>query len=120
MDDWHRAITFIRARDERGAAEVVPYRWGRALINRRLNLVHDANYPRSEGEVAQLETVETLPEFRQRGFARAMLSAALAAAADYGVIFLVADADDWPQHFYQRLGFDPVGFESRFLRLLDG
>lgn len=26
------------------AEQVVPYRWGRALINRRLNRVHDANY----------------------------------------------------------------------------
>ena len=252
MDDWHRAIAFIRAHDERTAEEVVPYRWGRALVNRRLNLVHDANYLiadqldgadataliaaaeelqgplslrhrrvnvddqssanslsqgfarsgyqperfvvmvhrrrdrttdhsqvrevdwpalrparelerahqpwatpelvqqmmawhelcaravrtryfgvldhnqvvsscelRTEGDVAQIETVETLPEFRGRGFSRAVVSAALAAAADYGFVFLVTDADDWPQHFYHRLGFDRVGMESRFLRLLD-
>ena len=254
MDAWRRAISFIRAHDERTAEEVVPYRWGRALINRRLNLVHDANYLiaggvdgadaealiaaaeeiqgrlplkhrrvnvddqpaanrlsktfaargyqperfvlmehrrhpdrdvdytyvrevawsairpareldrsrqpwatpalvqqllawhelsanqiktryfaalddgrvvsscelRTEGDVAQIETVETLAEFRRRGLSRAVMSAALAAAADYGFIFLVADADDWPQEFYGRLGFDEIGIESRFLRLLDG
>ncbi|HVH65680.1 MAG TPA: GNAT family N-acetyltransferase [Candidatus Acidoferrum sp.] len=254
MDAWRRAITFIRAHDERTAEEVVPCRWGRALINRSLNLVHDANYLiadqldgadtetliaaaediqgraplrhrrvnvddqpaadllrhgfashgyqperfvlmehrrrpdrsvdhgqvrqvdwsairpareldrsqqpwaspllveqllawhelsghriktryfaavdegqvvsscelRTEGDVAQIETVETLAEFRRRGLSRAVMSAALAAAADYRFVFLVADADDWPQDFYRRLGFDAVGIESRFLRLLDG
>lgn len=253
MDDWHRAIAFVRAHDERIAEQVVPYRWGRALISRRLSLVHDANYLiadhldgadadaliaaaeeiqgrvalhhqrvnvddqsaahrmrngfaargfiperfvlmahrrrpdrevdhgqirevdwsairtarererahqpwaspalvqqlltwhevsagvvmtryfaavdqgqvvsscelRTKNDVAQIETVETLPEFRQRGLSRAVMSAALAAAADYDFVFLVADADDWPQQFYRRLGFDDIGFESRFLRLLD-
>src|ERR1700675_110 len=44
VDPWHRAIAFIRAVDERAAEQVVPFRWGRALINRRLDLVHDLNY----------------------------------------------------------------------------
>jgi hypothetical protein len=44
VDPWHRAIVFLRAVDERAAEQVVPFRWGRALINRRLNLVHDLNY----------------------------------------------------------------------------
>src|SRR5947209_5246744 len=44
MDAWHRAITFMRMVDERAAEEVVPYSWGRALVNRSLNLVHDLNY----------------------------------------------------------------------------
>jgi len=75
---------------------------------------------RSEGDTAQVETVETLPEFRKRGLSRAVVSAALQAAAGYAFIFLVADEDDWPQQFYRRLGFDDVGIESRFLRLVDG
>jgi ribosomal protein S18 acetylase RimI-like enzyme len=74
---------------------------------------------RSEGETAQVETVETFEEFRGRGLARAVVSAALDAASTGRFIFLVADANDWPQRFYQRLGFDTVGVESRFLRLLD-
>ncbi|HEX9096729.1 MAG TPA: GNAT family N-acetyltransferase [Candidatus Dormibacteraeota bacterium] len=44
MDPWHRAIAFIRAVDERAAEQVIPFRWGRALVNRRLQLVHDLNY----------------------------------------------------------------------------
>src|ERR1700737_2979585 len=44
MQDWPRGIAFMRAIDERAAEEVVPFRWGRALINRRLNRVHDLNF----------------------------------------------------------------------------
>lgn len=252
MDACRRAIAFTRVIDERAAEEIVPLRWGRALINLRLNLVHDANYLivdrpnaadaddliaeaeriqgraglshrrvnvddqmaanrladgfdaggyaperftlmvrerasdrdadhrlvsevdwqairaarelersrqpwaypelvgqilarheltasrigtryfaalvdgrvvsscelRAEAGVAQVETVETLEEFRRRGLARAVVSAALQAADGFDFVFLVADASDWPQHFYHRLGFDEVGIETRFLRLL--
>jgi ribosomal protein S18 acetylase RimI-like enzyme len=255
MDPWHRAIAFMRAVDERAAEQVIPFGWGRALINRRLNLVHDLNYLiadrldgadaeslaaeadriqgdagishrrvnvddraaadqlsdgfaalgykperfvvmvhrgpaaprvdtadvqeidatklrparelelrqqpwatapglveqimakrelterridtryfgalvdgrvvsscelRTEGDVAQIETVETLEAFRRRGLSRAVVSAALVSAAVYGFVFLVTDADDWPQQFYRQLGFETVGIESRFLRLRNG
>lgn len=254
MDAWQRAIAFIREVDARCAEDIQTYRWGRALLNRRLHLVHDLNYLiadrvedvdakqlvaeadriqgaaglshrrvnvdeqagaerllpgfaalgyqperfvvmahrrppnraagtagvtevewatmrparesalgrqpwaterelvdqflakheltarriptryfaalvdgrvvsscelRCEGGTAQVETVETLEEFRGRGLARAVVSAALDAGRHAGFIFLVADANDWPQRFYQRLGFDTVGIESRFLRLID-
>jgi ribosomal protein S18 acetylase RimI-like enzyme len=255
VDPWHRAIAFMRAVDERAAEEVVPFRWGRALINRRLKMVHDLNFLiadrfdgadasslvaeaeriqgqaglshrrinvddptaadrlssgfatlgykpdrfvimvhqrrpdrlvdtasvrevdwslirparareiatqpwardprvveqmlakheltaygtrtryfaalvdgqvvsscelRTADDAAQVETVETLDEFRRRGLSRAVVSAALEAAAAYEFVFLVADANDWPQDFYRRLGFDEVGIESRFLRLIAG
>ena len=254
MDAWQRAVAFMRTVDERAAESVVPFRWGRALITRRLDRVHDLNFLiadrvdnagaadlaaeaeriqgtaglshrrvnvddrdaaerlspafgrlgykperfvimahrrrqdhdvdtsgvrevdwalmrparereissqpwgvdpvtvqqilakhqltaegtrtryfaaladgvvvsscelRSEGDIAQVETVETLPEFRRRGFSRAVVSAALEAAAGFDFVFLVTDADDWPQRFYRRLGFDPVGIETRFLRVID-
>jgi ribosomal protein S18 acetylase RimI-like enzyme len=73
---------------------------------------------RSEGDTAQVETVETLPEFRRRGLSRAVVSAALRAAAGFAFVFLVTDADDWPQQFYRGLGFERVGIESRFLRVI--
>ena len=255
MDAWHRAIAFMRTVDERAAEEVVPFRWGRALITRRLKLVYDLNFLivdrvdgadagalaleaeriqregglshrrinvddqaaadrfspaftalgykperfvvmvrqrppdrhvdisrvrevdwallrparelelrqhpwatapglvsqilakheltagrtntryfgalvdgrvvsscelRTEDDAAQIETVETLEAFRGRGFSRAVVSAALEAARTYAFVFLVADANDWPQQFYRRLGFEEVGIESRFLRLVHG
>src|SRR3954452_19167603 len=64
----------------------------------------------SDGAVAQLEDVVTLRAHRGRGLARATLSLALDAAAELGanLVFLVADADDWPKDLYGRLGFDPI------------
>jgi len=254
MDAWQRAIAFMRTVDERAAESVVPFRWGRALINRRLDRVPDLNFLiadhveeagasdldaeaeriqgdaglshrrvnvddppaaerlseafgllgytperfvimayrrrpdrevdtaavqevdwdlmrparereiasqpwgadprvvaqllakqqltaqgtrtryfaalvdgavvsscelRSEGDTAQLETVETLPEFRQRGLSRAVVSTALRAAEGHEFVFLVTDAEDWPRNYYRQLGFEPVGIESRFLRIID-
>jgi ribosomal protein S18 acetylase RimI-like enzyme len=254
VDEWRRAIAFVRALDERCAEEVVPFRWGRALINRTLASVPDLNYLladrslegvtaevlaaqadriqggtgisfrrmnvddqeaaerllpgftaldftperfcvmahhqapdrevditgvrqvdwatyrparkreieswaptaliaeqalrkqaltatlldttylaalvdgapasfcelRRVGPVAQIEFVETLEPFRRRGLARQVVSAALRAAEGAAFIFLVADLFDWPQHFYERLGFETVGIESRFMRHADG
>ena len=74
---------------------------------------------RTEGDVAQIETVETLEPFRRRGLSRAVVGTALAAADAYEFVVLVTDATDWPQEFYRRLGFEQVGIESRFLRLPD-
>jgi GNAT superfamily N-acetyltransferase len=71
-----------------------------------------------EGTVAQIEDVATLPEHRGRGLARAVVLAAAAEARRAGaeLVFLVADADDWPRGLYERLGFDPIGCEHVFGR----
>jgi ribosomal protein S18 acetylase RimI-like enzyme len=73
---------------------------------------------RRRGSEAQVEFVETLERFRRRGLARQLVSAVLGSLRDSSFIFLVADLFDWPQHFYERLGFDTVGVESRFMRHL--
>ena len=61
--------------------------------------------------LGQVEDVATLREARQRGLARAVVSAAIAASREAGHehTFIAADADDWPQLLYTRLGFEPVG-----------
>jgi hypothetical protein len=61
--------------------------------------------------VALLEEVGTLVDYRRRGLARGVVSAAIAAAVawDAGLIVVPADADDWPQVMYAGLGFAPVG-----------
>jgi ribosomal protein S18 acetylase RimI-like enzyme len=68
--------------------------------------------------VGQLENVVTLPAFRRRGFARALVLRALGESRTAGndVTFLVADADDWPYRLYERLGFEIAGRYSRFLK----
>lgn len=61
----------------------------------------------SDGTTAQIEDVATLAAFRGRGLASAAVVTAARAARDGGhdLVFLVADADDWPRHFYAKLGF---------------
>lgn len=63
------------------------------------------------GGVAQVEDVGTLVRGRERGYAKAVVRAAIAAARAEGAetIFLIADAADWPQLLYGRLGFETIG-----------
>ncbi len=44
------------------------------------------------------------------------MNALLAEVAEAELIFLLADADDWPRHFYTSLGFEIVGRTHAFLR----
>jgi ribosomal protein S18 acetylase RimI-like enzyme len=71
----------------------------------------------SEG-VGQVENVVTLPEYRRRGYARALVLHAADASAGEGndVTFLVADADDWPYRLYEKLGFEIADRYARFLK----
>ena len=72
----------------------------------------------ADGRIAQIEDVTTLPEHRGKGLAGAVVLRALAEARAGGhdLVFLVADADDWPQQLYAKLGFDQVGRFYSFLR----
>jgi len=65
-----------------------------------------------EGADAQIEDVGTLPEHRGRGYATAVVLAAVAAARAEGAefVFLVADLEDWPKELYRKLGFDELGY----------
>ena len=65
----------------------------------------------SDGRTAQVEAVMTLERFRNRGLARAVVTAALDAAREDGndLLFLLADDADWPKRLYEKLGFDIEG-----------
>ncbi len=68
--------------------------------------------------VALIDQVATLRLHRERGLARAVVSAAIRAAGAWGaqLIALGADADDWPQLMYVSLGFTPLGRQVTFTR----
>ncbi|MEU8395216.1 GNAT family N-acetyltransferase [Nonomuraea sp. NPDC048892] len=68
------------------------------------------------GGVAQIESVFTAEPHRGQGYARILMNALLAEVAEAELIFLLADADDWPRHFYTSLGFEIVGRTHAFLR----
>lgn len=63
------------------------------------------------GATADIEDVITSPAYGGRGFATALVLGALSLATALGcdVVFLRADADDWPLHLYERLGFSSYG-----------
>ena len=65
-----------------------------------------------DGADAQVEDVGTLPEHRARGYATAIVLAAIEAARADGAefVFLVADLDDWPKELYRKLGFEELGY----------
>lgn len=67
-----------------------------------------------DGVVAQIEDVETYPQYRNRGLARAVVRRAVEEAARDGarITFLLADEDDWPQQLYRKLGFEAAGVET--------
>jgi ribosomal protein S18 acetylase RimI-like enzyme len=100
---------------------------GKALIGRRVRaryfaIVVDgkvASYTDlyQDGADAQIEDVGTVHEYRERGYASAVVLAAIAAARDDGAefVFLVADLEDWPKELYRRLGFDEIGYLVKFI-----
>ena len=65
-----------------------------------------------DGPEAQVEDVGTLAEHRGRGYATAVVLAAIGAARERGAefVFLVADREDWPKELYGQLGFDELGY----------
>lgn len=68
--------------------------------------------------MALIDTVGTLRAHRQQGLARAVVSAAVRAAGEWGagLIVVPADADDWPQLLYASLGFAPLGRQVTLTR----
>jgi ribosomal protein S18 acetylase RimI-like enzyme len=67
------------------------------------------------GGTAEVDDVGTLAAHRGRGCARALVVAAAGEGRAAGAeVFLGAYLDDWPQRFYRRLGFEPVGMLHRF------
>lgn len=70
------------------------------------------------GGLAQIDEVGTLRAHRGLGHARATVHAAAEAGLADGneIVFLEAEAHDWPQDLYRRLGFDEVGRLYQFLK----
>jgi ribosomal protein S18 acetylase RimI-like enzyme len=99
----------------RDVSEALPTRLFAAEADGRL-VAHTELY--SYDRVGQVENVMTLEPYRGRGLARALVLRAVAEsqAAGNDLTFLVADADDWPQRLYERLGFETVGRYARFLK----
>jgi ribosomal protein S18 acetylase RimI-like enzyme len=72
----------------------------------------------TDGSTGQVEDVGTLREHRNRGYASALVMRGVEEArlAGCDLIFLVADADDWPKELYRKLGFEEMGRYVKFIR----
>ena len=96
-------------------ARVVVVRFFAVLVDGQavsyVDLYHD-------GCTAQIEDLATLSQHRGRGYASALVLRALQEAQRAGcdLVFLVADAQDWPKALYRRLGFDELGGYVKFIR----
>jgi GNAT superfamily N-acetyltransferase len=64
----------------------------------------------SDGRTAQVEEVWTREDHRGRGFGRAAVALAIEEALKGGcdLVWLFADADDWPKQLYAKLGFEEI------------
>jgi predicted GNAT family acetyltransferase len=69
-------------------------------------------------DIAQIESVATVPEHRHRGHARAVVTRALGLTAEQRLVFLGMDPNDWPRQLYARLGMDDIGRVARFRKAL--
>jgi predicted GNAT family acetyltransferase len=71
----------------------------------------------SDGTIAQVEDVATVPEHRQRGYADAVVTRALTeAVADHELVFLTAVDGRWVKRWYERLGFEQIGLRYEATR----
>lgn len=61
-------------------------------------------------DVAQIDDVATLVDHRGQGHAKSVVAACVADARARGaeIVFLTAEADDWPRHLYAGMGFVTV------------
>ncbi len=68
--------------------------------------------------IGQVEEVYTSKAHRGHGLASAVIRAAIAASRERGddLVMIMADADDWPQRLYERLGFETVDEFRTFTR----
>lgn len=73
-------------------------------------------YADPEQGVAQIEDVVTADAHRRRGFGDTVLATALRYATRQPLVFLIADAEDWPRDWYARRGFEPIGHSHAFVR----
>jgi GNAT superfamily N-acetyltransferase len=70
------------------------------------------------GGVGQVESVYTAAAHRGHGLASVVIRTAISASRKRGddLVMIMADADDWPQSLYERLGFKTVDRYLNFTR----
>jgi len=72
--------------------------------------------------VGQVEDLFTLPEYRHRGLATALIHRCVADCRAKGAryVVIVADPTDTPKNIYSELGFRPVAVNAHYIKRLGG
>lgn len=107
-----RMVDHIRRRKRFLTGEWYLARSGEAVVGGVGLVVFEAH----SGRLGRLQDVDILPSFQGRGLGNELMAAAIHEARRTGcsAICLRADADDWPNEWYARLGFATVGEWLRF------
>src|SRR3954464_1861966 len=111
----------------RGRSAAPATSWRSAMANRRRAACSSAGPGAARGAggmllgeagIGQVEEVYTAKAHRGAGLASAVVRTAIAAARERGddLVMIMADADDWPQRLYERLGFEPVDVYRTFTK----
>ncbi|MGH2695267.1 MAG: GNAT family N-acetyltransferase [Actinomycetota bacterium] len=115
-EPWGKDPEVVRGLNEKNRllAELTGARF---FAVRRYNRLVSGCHLYSDGRTAQIEEVGTLERHRNRGLARAVVSAAALAALEEAcdLVFLVADDYDWPKNLYRKMGFEALGRTYQFL-----
>lgn len=71
----------------------------------------------SDGSIAQVEDVATVPGHRQRGYADTVVRRAVTEATkEHELVFLTAVEGRWVERWYERLGFERIGLRYEATR----
>jgi GNAT superfamily N-acetyltransferase len=72
--------------------------------------------------LGQVEDLFTLPKYRNRGLATALIHHCVADAREKGAgpVVIVADPADTPKRIYAALGFRPIALNAHYVKRLDG
>jgi len=120
MEQWYgETMTPAEARDLADAdADTAEPSGGRFFLAEREGEPGACSVLLGQDGIGQVEEVYTAKPHRGHGLASAVVRATIAASYERGddLVFILADADDWPQRLYERLGFETVDAYRSFTR----
>jgi GNAT superfamily N-acetyltransferase len=114
---WERSLTEAMVRIKRRKAPAVQYFLARVD---GVDCGFFSAWP-GDGGVGQVEDLYTLPAYRGRGIARALMVACVGDARERGAgpIIVCARAEDTPKSMYERMGFRPLCVQRGYLKQVE-
>jgi GNAT superfamily N-acetyltransferase len=116
VECWPQAITDQMVEQKKRKAPAVKFFLARVDGN---DCAFFSSWPGANG-IGKVEDLFTVPSFRHRGVATALMAHAVADARHRGgdAVLIGADVNDTPKLMYYRMGFRPLLLYSSFIRNL--